>query len=176
MLEIQSLSAGYGGPPVLHGISLVLRPGEIVAVVGSNGAGSCTVPPGVASVTIEAWGGGGAGGSGTLGGGGGGASYCKATYAVAAGTPLTVIVGSGGGLPGGGGGLIARLGGYEAGQFALVEQRAVVFGLEHLVGDAGALLRRAGSRRSGNSTVGTGSGCGPGTRRRGGVAARWRRR
>ncbi|MCJ2093647.1 MULTISPECIES: ABC transporter ATP-binding protein [unclassified Methylobacterium] len=43
MLEIQSLSAGYGGPPVLHGISLALRPGEIVAVVGSNGAGKTTL-------------------------------------------------------------------------------------------------------------------------------------
>lgn len=43
MLEIQSLSAGYGGPPVLNKVSLSLHPGEIVAVVGSNGAGKTTL-------------------------------------------------------------------------------------------------------------------------------------
>ncbi|MDF1485603.1 IPTL-CTERM sorting domain-containing protein [Ramlibacter sp. H39-3-26] len=71
---------------------------------GVNPAGVCTVPAGAGSVTIEAWGGGGGGGGGdnvTLfgGGGGGGGSYCKATFAVAPGTPLTVAVGFG--APGG---------------------------------------------------------------------------
>ena len=49
---------------------------------GSNAAGTCTVPPGMGTVTIEAWGGGGAGNGGPVSAGGGGASYCKATYAV----------------------------------------------------------------------------------------------
>lgn len=43
MLEIQSLSAGYGGLPVLRDVSLTLRPNEIVTVVGSNGAGKTTL-------------------------------------------------------------------------------------------------------------------------------------
>ncbi|XYD12413.1 ABC transporter ATP-binding protein (plasmid) [Methylobacterium sp. NMS12] len=43
MLEIQSLSAGYGGLPVLKDVSLTLLPNEIVTVVGSNGAGKTTL-------------------------------------------------------------------------------------------------------------------------------------
>ncbi|KAB1073214.1 ABC transporter ATP-binding protein [Methylobacterium planeticum] len=43
MLEIRSLSSGYGGPPVLDEVCLDLRPGEIVTVVGSNGAGKTTL-------------------------------------------------------------------------------------------------------------------------------------
>lgn len=73
-------------------------------VNGVNGAGSCMVPAGVTSMTIEAWGGGGGGGSndkgwdGNPGGGtgGGGGSYCKATVAVVAGNILVVQVGAAG--------------------------------------------------------------------------------
>jgi branched-chain amino acid transport system ATP-binding protein len=43
MLEIEDLRAGYGGPPVLHGLTLRVAPGEIVAVVGVNGAGKTTL-------------------------------------------------------------------------------------------------------------------------------------
>jgi branched-chain amino acid transport system ATP-binding protein len=43
MLDIESLSAGYGGQPVLHQVSLHLAAGEIVAVVGANGAGKTTL-------------------------------------------------------------------------------------------------------------------------------------
>jgi urea transport system ATP-binding protein len=43
MLEIKSLSAGYGQSQVLHGIDLNVAPGEIVAVVGRNGMGKSTL-------------------------------------------------------------------------------------------------------------------------------------
>ncbi len=43
LLEIASLSAGYGEVPVLSGVDLVIRPGEIVTLVGSNGAGKTTL-------------------------------------------------------------------------------------------------------------------------------------
>lgn len=73
---------------------------------GVNATGSCTVPVGVSSIVIEVWGGGGGGGANAeafSGGGGGGGSYCKNTFAVAAGTILNVQTGEAGGLSRGGG-------------------------------------------------------------------------
>jgi len=43
LLEIGDLSAGYGQVPVLSGVGLVIRPGELVTLVGSNGAGKTTL-------------------------------------------------------------------------------------------------------------------------------------
>jgi branched-chain amino acid transport system ATP-binding protein len=43
MLEVQGLAAGYGDVQVLSGASLSVIQGEIVALVGSNGAGKTTV-------------------------------------------------------------------------------------------------------------------------------------
>jgi branched-chain amino acid transport system ATP-binding protein len=43
LLRVSGLGAGYGGLPVLHSVSLEVRPAEIVAVVGSNGAGKTTL-------------------------------------------------------------------------------------------------------------------------------------
>jgi branched-chain amino acid transport system ATP-binding protein len=43
VLEIGGLSAGYGEVPVLSEVALVIRPGEIVTLVGSNGAGKTTL-------------------------------------------------------------------------------------------------------------------------------------
>jgi branched-chain amino acid transport system ATP-binding protein len=43
LLKVSGLGAGYGGMPVLHEISLEVRPAEIVAMVGSNGAGKTTM-------------------------------------------------------------------------------------------------------------------------------------
>ncbi|MGM4893422.1 ABC transporter ATP-binding protein [Tardiphaga sp. 20_F10_N6_6] len=43
MLEINGLAAGYGGPDVLHDVSLRVNANEIVAVVGANGAGKTTL-------------------------------------------------------------------------------------------------------------------------------------
>jgi branched-chain amino acid transport system ATP-binding protein len=39
MLKVQGLHAGYGPSPVLHGLQLTVQPGEIVALLGRNGAG-----------------------------------------------------------------------------------------------------------------------------------------
>jgi branched-chain amino acid transport system ATP-binding protein len=41
-LEVQGLTAGYGGPDVIRDISLTVSPGEVVALMGSNGAGKTT--------------------------------------------------------------------------------------------------------------------------------------
>jgi branched-chain amino acid transport system ATP-binding protein len=42
-LELREVSAGYGGVDVIHGIDLMVRPGEIVTLVGANGAGKSTL-------------------------------------------------------------------------------------------------------------------------------------
>ncbi len=39
---MESLRAGYGGVEALHGIGLRVEPGEIVALLGANGAGKST--------------------------------------------------------------------------------------------------------------------------------------
>ena len=43
MLEIRQLHAGYGSVKILRGIDLDVGPGEIVAVLGSNGVGKSTL-------------------------------------------------------------------------------------------------------------------------------------
>jgi branched-chain amino acid transport system ATP-binding protein len=42
MLELQDVHVGYGRIEALHGISLRVEPGTIVALIGSNGAGKST--------------------------------------------------------------------------------------------------------------------------------------
>lgn len=42
MLRVDNLIAGYGRVEVLHGISLHVAPGEIVTLIGANGAGKTT--------------------------------------------------------------------------------------------------------------------------------------
>jgi len=43
VLETVGLRAGYGGKPVLQGVDLTVREGEIVAVIGRNGVGKSTL-------------------------------------------------------------------------------------------------------------------------------------
>ena len=43
MLELSNLDAGYGGFQALFGISMSVKAGEAVAVIGSNGAGKTTL-------------------------------------------------------------------------------------------------------------------------------------
>jgi branched-chain amino acid transport system ATP-binding protein len=43
LVELRSVSAGYGTIEVLHGVDLVLEPGEVLAVLGPNGAGKTTM-------------------------------------------------------------------------------------------------------------------------------------
>src|SRR5262249_46601738 len=43
IVEIENLHAAYGDSPALAGVTLAVRPGEIVALLGPNGAGKSTL-------------------------------------------------------------------------------------------------------------------------------------
>jgi branched-chain amino acid transport system ATP-binding protein len=42
-LAVEDVVAGYGGAPVLDGVSIMIRPATITAVLGANGAGKTTL-------------------------------------------------------------------------------------------------------------------------------------
>ena len=43
MLEVRGLSVSYGGLRAVDGVSLEVRPGEIVSIIGMNGAGKTSI-------------------------------------------------------------------------------------------------------------------------------------
>ncbi|MCI9156922.1 MAG: ABC transporter ATP-binding protein [Lawsonibacter sp.] len=43
MIELKNLRAGYPGRPVLEGIDLEFRPGQVLAILGPNGCGKSTL-------------------------------------------------------------------------------------------------------------------------------------
>jgi branched-chain amino acid transport system ATP-binding protein len=54
LLAISGLHTGYGSTEILRGVDLEVRPGEIVAVLGSNGAGKSTMNRTISGV-MRAW-------------------------------------------------------------------------------------------------------------------------
>ena len=78
--------------------ALLLSQAEAQSPEIFNASGTFTVPTGVLSVTVEAWGagGGGGGGSNAAAGGGGGGAYTVKTFGVTAAQVYTVTVGGGG--------------------------------------------------------------------------------
>ncbi|MDB5896101.1 MAG: transporter ATP-binding protein, partial [Rhodoferax sp.] len=50
-LEISGLQAWYGESHVLHGVDLVVQPGEVVTLLGRNGAGRTTTMRAVMGLT-----------------------------------------------------------------------------------------------------------------------------
>lgn len=50
MLEVDGIHCAYDGVPVVHGVSLNVRQGEIVAIVGANGAGKSTTMKAIAGL------------------------------------------------------------------------------------------------------------------------------
>jgi ABC-type branched-subunit amino acid transport system ATPase component len=55
-LTTTELSAGYGGSPVIHGVSISVAPGEVVSIVGPNGSGKSTLLKAIVGV-VETLGG-----------------------------------------------------------------------------------------------------------------------
>lgn len=43
VMRVDAITAGYGGSPIIHGVSLDVHKGKIAAIVGPNGAGKSTL-------------------------------------------------------------------------------------------------------------------------------------
>ena len=61
LLAVENLHAGYGGAMILRGVTFALAPGEVLVLLGRNGAGKSTVmksliglvPPRVGRIVLE---------------------------------------------------------------------------------------------------------------------------
>ncbi|MEE9935164.1 MAG: ATP-binding cassette domain-containing protein, partial [Deltaproteobacteria bacterium] len=51
MLKLNDIETCYGGIRALKGVSLSVAPGEIVALIGSNGAGKSTTLMSISGIT-----------------------------------------------------------------------------------------------------------------------------
>lgn len=51
MVDIQHLTAGYGGAPVLQNLNLTFHPGELTAIIGPNGCGKSTLLRSIVGLT-----------------------------------------------------------------------------------------------------------------------------
>lgn len=130
----------------LSGTGLAVEELEPATFTWTGAAQTWTVPDGVTSVTIEAWGAGGGAGAytGAYAGTGGGGGYASTALAVTPGDVLTIRPGQGGQEPGGGGG--ASLVYDDAGTLVLV------------AGGGGGGGTDGGSRLSGSGAGGAGGG------------------
>ncbi len=145
-------------------------------------------PPGVSSVTVEAWGGGGAGGGATgnraAGGGGAGGQYARRVVTVVPGNSYAVVVGAGGtgstgnGQPGGesrfGTNAVVAKGG-AGGEGESSNNRQGAGGLGSTTGGVGDHVYRGGNGANGkgqNNPYGGGGGGGAGSGGAGGDADR----
>lgn len=50
VLDVQTVTAGYGGDPIIENVSLQVRKGKITAIVGPNGAGKSTLLKAISGV------------------------------------------------------------------------------------------------------------------------------
>src|SRR5438477_568277 len=53
LLELSDLQAGYGNIQVLKGVSMAIRRGEIVTLIGANGAGKSTTLRSISGLLLD---------------------------------------------------------------------------------------------------------------------------